>query len=111
MQFLSPARFGLSIGALALMSTLMACPGPAAEGEGEGEPEGCSSDRDCGGGSICDKANDDDAIPAADDPAGVCVKVVCFTDADCADPVNEKCDTRRGICVPRNLCDPGNPEA
>lgn len=111
MQFLSPARFGLSIGALALMSTLMACPPPASEGEGEGETEGCSSDRDCGGGSICDKTNDDDGIPAADDPAGVCVKVVCFTDADCADPVNEKCDTRRGICVPRNLCDPGDPAA
>ncbi|MBM4283444.1 MAG: hypothetical protein FJ137_22775, partial [Deltaproteobacteria bacterium] len=82
------------------------------EGEGEGEGEGgCGSDRDCGAGEICDKTNDGDDLAAANDAEGVCIKVVCFTDDDCSDPVNEKCDVRRGFCIPRNLCDPGDASA
>ena len=96
--------------ALALVG-ITACPPPVPV-EGEGEPDAsCGSDRDCGGGSICDKVGDGDDIAPADDEAGVCLKIFCITDDDCADPVNEKCDTRRGICIPRNLCDPGNPLA
>jgi hypothetical protein len=80
------------------------------EGEGEGEG-GCGSDRDCGAGEVCDKTNDGDDLAGANDPEGVCVKVVCFTDADCSNPEDEKCDVRRGFCVPRNLCDPGDENA
>jgi hypothetical protein len=85
--------------------------GDTGEGEGEGEGEGCGSDRDCGAGSICDKTNDGDDLAAANDPEGLCIKVVCFSDDDCQNPEDEKCDARRGFCVPRNLCDPGDPTA
>jgi hypothetical protein len=85
--------------------------GGGVEGEGEGETEGCGGDRDCGAGSICDKTNDGDDLAAANDPEGICVKVVCFTDSDCQNPDDEKCDARRGFCVPRNLCDPGDENA
>jgi hypothetical protein len=80
------------------------------DGEGEGEGEGeCENDRECGGGVICDKSNDGDDIPAADDPFGVCVRVSCLNDDQCEE--GEKCDTRRGLCIPENLCDPGDPNA
>jgi hypothetical protein len=87
--------------------------GPAVDGgEGEGEGDGsCGSGRDCGAGEICDKTNDGDDLAGANDPEGICVKVVCFTDADCNNPEEEKCDARRGFCVPRNLCDPGDENA
>lgn len=85
-----------------------ACDGGAAEGEGEGEGE-CENDRECGGGVICDKTNDGDDIPAAEDPFGVCVRVSCLNNSQCDE--DEKCDIRRGLCVPENLCDPGAPDA
>ncbi len=108
MQFFTRA---LPLGALLALTVagVTACPadGPGDGGEGEGEGgEGCGSDRDCGGGSVCDKTNDGDDIQAADDEEGVCLKVICLTDDDC--PADEKCDTRRGLCIPRNLCDPGD---
>ena len=100
----------LPLAALALsVAGLTACPPP--EDKPEPPPAGCGSDRDCGGGSICDKEGDGDGIAAADDAEGVCLKINCISDDDCVDPVNEKCDARRGICLPRNLCDPGDPAA
>lgn len=84
------------------------CEDGGVEGEGEGEGE-CEIDRECGGGFICDKTNDGDDEPAATDQFGVCVRVSCLRDEDCA--AEEKCDLRRGICVPKNLCDPGAPDA
>lgn len=107
MKRLPLAALALVVGALAT-----ACPPPEGnEGEGEGETGGCANDRDCEGGSVCDKEEDGDGIPTADDPEGVCIKVFCISDDDCEDPVNEKCDSRRGFCIPRNLCEPGDPNA
>ncbi len=63
----------------------------------------CDNDRVCVGG-FCNKATDNDDILAKDDPRGCCERILCLSDADCPDI--EKCDLRRGICVPRNLCDP-----
>lgn len=63
----------------------------------------CDNDRLCAGG-FCDKDNDGDDVKGDADPLGCCVRLVCLTDADCED--NEKCDPRRGICVPEGLCDP-----
>lgn len=85
------------------------CDDGSAEGEGEGEAGECEIDRECGGGFICDKTNDGDDIPAAEDQFGICVRVSCLRDEDCG--AEEKCDTRRGICVPKNLCDPGAADA
>jgi hypothetical protein len=77
---------------------------------GEGEAETCAGGAqvcavvtDCGQGSICDKEDDGDAIPAIDDTAGCCVRVACLSNADCE--AGRICDLRRGVCVPENLCD------
>ncbi len=110
-MFFSRLKGALPLGAALVLSLLSACPAPPVVAEGEGEPEGCATDRDCAGGSICDKTDDGDDIAAVDDAAGVCVKVICTADTDCSNPTDEKCDLRRGICVPRNLCDPGDPAA
>jgi hypothetical protein len=101
------------LAALTTSALAVGCGPPTGDGdEGEGEGEsGCGSDRDCGAGEICDKTNDGDDLAAANDSEGVCVKVVCFSDNDCSDPENEKCDVRRGFCIPRNLCDPGDADA
>ena len=63
----------------------------------------CDNDRLCGGG-FCDKDNDGDEVAAADDQFGCCVQLICDSNDDCEE--NEKCDFRRGICLPRDLCDP-----
>jgi hypothetical protein len=93
-------------------SLLSGCPGDAAAPDaglpqqdctGFSSPDPCDNDRVCVGG-FCDKATDNDDIIADDDPLGCCQRILCLTNDDCAD--NEKCDVRRGICVPRNLCDP-----
>jgi len=90
--------------ATAALSVFTACPpGEGVEGEGEGEGE-CERDTDCGAGRICDKENDGDDLPTAQDPFGVCIRVACFQDDQCDE--GEKCDLRRGLCVPENLCDP-----
>lgn len=66
-----------------------------------GEPAAqCQKNIDCGGGEVCDKAEDDDL--------GCCIKVVCTADADCTAP--EECNELSGLCgVP--VCDPANPGA
>jgi hypothetical protein len=87
-----------------------ACDDGNGDGDGGGVvAEGCAIDRECGGGVICDKSNDGDDIPAAEDPLGVCVRVSCLNDSQCGEA--EKCDIRRGLCIPENLCDPGAPDA
>lgn len=58
----------------------------------------CRRNIDCGGGSVCVKAEDGDEF-------GCCEKIFCTVNADCDD--TEICDVRRGICVPEDLCDPG----
>lgn len=63
----------------------------------------CDNDRLCGGG-YCDKEGDGDDVAAADDQFGCCVQLICDSNDDCEE--NEKCDFRRGICLPRDLCDP-----
>lgn len=77
-------------------------------GEGEGEPEpGCTIDRDCGTGHVCDKTNDGDRIPAADDPEGVCVLVECVCDGrpiPCAN--RSRCDEAR--CFDNDDCEDGD---
>jgi hypothetical protein len=65
-----------------------------------GEAPSCRKNRDCGGGSICEKADQADEF-------GCCLKILCTSNADCSD--GELCDTRRGICLPENSCDPANP--
>ena len=103
-----PMKFAsLSVIALAAL-TFSGCPAPEVQTDA-GPSAGCAIDRDCGTGSICEKTEDGDDIPAADDPEGVCIQVFCRSDADC--PEEEKCDLRRGLCVPRNLCDPGAADA
>ena len=101
---------GLVLVAVAGFATIACDDAPAAEGEGEGEGEGedknCTIDRDCGTGSICDKTNDGDSIPAADDPEGVCLRITCNADTQCAE--DEFCDLRRGVCFYKNSCDPGD---
>jgi hypothetical protein len=99
-----------SVGAIAIAAlSFSGCPAaPEGEGEGEGE-DGCASSRDCNSGFACDKENDGDAIPAATDPDGVCVRVSCTDDSQC-DP-GEKCEPRRGVCINENTCNPGDPDA
>ncbi len=90
------------------IASLAGCPPPANNTPDAGVvEEGCESARDCGQGAICDKEADNDGIPTADDEIGVCIQVLCLSDADCEDPINEKCDPRRGLCIPRNLCESG----
>lgn len=102
--------------ALAALFTVAAafgtgCPGDDAGGADAGPdqdcskysaPQICDNDRVCVGG-FCDKVTDDE-IPLDQDLLGCCERVLCLSNADCAD--NEKCDVRRGLCVPKNLCDP-----
>jgi len=108
MRFIPLKLATIALATTAAMTNI-GCPAGGVEGEGEGEGEGCEIDRECGGGSICDKTDDGDDIPAAEDPFGVCLRVSCVTDADC--PEDEKCDPRRRICIPKNVCDPGDPAA
>lgn len=63
---------------------------------------GCRRSLDCSAGAVCEKEEG-----AGVDDCGICVKILCTTNADCSE--NEECDVRRGLCVPDNLCDPGNP--
>jgi hypothetical protein len=110
MRFDSIKMSGAMLVATVALLTSTGCPPPeGGEGEGEGEDPGCEIDRDCGGGFICDKTDDGDDIPAAEDQFGVCLRVSCLRDEDCG--AEEKCDVRRGICVPKNLCDPGDADA
>jgi hypothetical protein len=105
----------LRLAALAALMTsglAVGCTPPDDSGGGGGDDLTCATDRDCKkSGTGCDKTNDGDDIPAANDPEGVCVSLVCITNADCADPEEEVCDVRRGFCVPKNLCDPGDADA
>ncbi len=91
------------------------CPGytmtDAGPGDGDGdgdappdcmEQDPCKRNIDCEAGAICEKPEG-----AGVDDWGCCLKILCTADADCDD--NEVCDQRRGLCVPEDLCDPGNP--
>ena len=107
---LTPALF-------AVVAFMTACPGaePAPDAGVDdqvctNDRDPCESNRDCPGG-VCDKVNDGDDIAEADDAKGCCLKLVCLVDDDCADPVNDRCDARRGLCVPRNLCNPADESA
>jgi len=68
----------------------------------EDDADPCKRNIDCAAGAVCEKE-----LGATADDWGCCKKVLCTSDADCAD--NEVCDIRRGLCVPEGLCDPGNP--
>jgi hypothetical protein len=100
---------------LAAVAVFAACPPPVKPPPPQQCPPHrrvCDSDRVCGGG-FCDKTHDSadgvtgDGIPAANDPLGCCVILICTTNADCAS--NEKCDERKQICIPKDLCDPSEP--
>jgi hypothetical protein len=69
---------------------------------GQTAAEECRRNFDCGGGSVCDKANETDET-------GCCKKVLCTSDADCG--ASEICDLRRGICISEDTCDPSDPDA
>lgn len=105
-------RWALALGLVTAALSGAACDGGnAGEGEGEGEVQqcaansrACDNDRICGGG-YCDFDGDGDGVSKADgDAQGCCVRLVCISDSDCTE--TEKCDVRRGICVPEGLCDP-----
>lgn len=107
----SRIRLALLLGLVTVAGAAAACDGET-PGEGEGEVEQtcasnsrvCDNDRLCGGG-FCDFEGDGDGRSKADgDTLGCCVRLVCVSDNDCAE--TEKCDVRRGICVPEGLCDP-----
>ncbi len=107
-------RFSLVVLAALAAAVFTACPPPA---DGNTPPpqecpansRTCDSDRVCAGG-FCDKDHDSadgttgDGIAAADDDLGCCVILVCTKNDDCKD--DERCDIRRGICVPLGLCNP-----
>lgn len=78
----------------------VACgPGESTEPDAGSEPEtGCQRNIECGGGSICEIKPGEDY--------GVCLKILCTNDSDCAE--NKVCDAEKQICVPKDLCDPGN---
>jgi hypothetical protein len=64
-----------------------------------GEAPTCRKNRDCGEGHICEKGTPFDEF-------GCCLQILCIGDADCAD--GKICDTRRGLCLPENACDPAS---
>jgi hypothetical protein len=91
-------------------TSMTGCPGeedtPDAGGEDDDscDPDvGCRRSLDCSAGAVCEKEAGADGI----DDCGICIKILCTTDVDCSG--SEVCDVRRGLCVPDNLCDPGNP--
>jgi hypothetical protein len=109
MRFIPLKLASIALAATSVLATV-GCPAAAVDDGPVPEPEGCEIDRECGGGSICDKTDDGDDIPAAEDPVGVCLRVSCDPARnDC--PEDEKCDERRRICVPTNICDPGDAAA
>lgn len=93
----------LTLAVLALL--LLACRREARPEENPAPPAGdCSSDRDCGGNAICDKSNDDDDIPPADDELGFCVEI-----GECT--CNGEPIPCRRICEPAPPCDPRDEQA
>lgn len=108
-MMLSSHRWGVLASLSVVAALAAACPPPPAGGDAgpeqvcAGGARVCDNDRLCGGG-YCDKDGDGDDVAAADDQYGCCVQLVCDSNDDCEE--NEKCDFRRGICIPRDLCDP-----
>ena len=104
----------------AILTLSTGCPGNIEDGGPGGDGDGDTDDYDCGekngeaipscvrpidctGGSVCTKPEEANGP----DDFGCCLKIFCVADEDC-DTETEKCDVRRGICVPKNLCDPNN---
>lgn len=107
----SSHRMGLLAGLVTTATMFLGCPDSGGQGDAgpetqdcPGTARACDSDRLCGGG-FCDFDGDGDGVSKDDgDTLGCCVQLVCLSSADCQD--TEKCDIRRGLCVPKNLCDP-----